>query len=112
MNVGDRVRIERDETLYPSKGTWPQFRGRIGTVVDVNADRKHPHLTEYGVVFGPTRRRPDGSLHGDDVVTWFKSHEMSALGPVRDSDGAQSITEGEVPRRPLHVDVGAIIGAS
>jgi ribosomal protein L21E len=44
VNLGDRVRIERDEIRYPSKGTWPQFRGRTGTVVEVNAD-------EYGVVF-------------------------------------------------------------
>jgi hypothetical protein len=82
-HVGDRVRIERDETRYPPKGTWPQLRGLIGTVVEVNADRQRPHLTEYGVSFGTVRIRPDGSLHGDDIVTWFKSYEMSALAPVR-----------------------------
>src|SRR5437588_800 len=51
--VGDRVRIERDERRHPSKGTWPQFRGRRGTVVEVTVDRKHPHPTEFGVVCGP-----------------------------------------------------------
>lgn len=50
MNVGDRVRIERDETRHPSRGTWPWFRGKTGTVVEINRDRKRPHLTEYGVV--------------------------------------------------------------
>jgi len=34
--VGDRVRIERDETRYPPRGTWPRFRGRRGTVVATN----------------------------------------------------------------------------
>jgi ribosomal protein L21E len=37
LNVGDRVKIQRDETRYPSKGTWPQFRGKTGTVVEINA---------------------------------------------------------------------------
>lgn len=87
VKVGDRVRIERDETRYPSKGTWPQFRRRSGTVVEVNADGQRPHLTEYGVSFGTVRTRPDGSLHGDDIVTWFKSYEMSALAPARPADG-------------------------
>jgi hypothetical protein len=86
--VGDRVRIERDETRYPSRGTWPQFRGRTGTVIEVNEDRKRPHLTEYGVVFGATRKRPDGSLHGDDVTTWFKAHETSATALPRRDDGS------------------------
>jgi hypothetical protein len=78
--VGDRVRIERDETRYPTKGTWPQFRGKTGTIVAINVDRKHPHLTEYGVAFGKTRQRagrPDGSLIGDGIVTWFKAHELT-----------------------------------
>jgi hypothetical protein len=76
-HVGDRVWIERDETRHPSRGTWPQFRCRTGIVVEVNTDRARPHLTEYGVIFGATRRRPNGSLHGDDVVSWFKVYEMT-----------------------------------
>jgi len=79
ITVGTRVRIERDETCYPAKGTWPQFRGHTGTVVEINVDHKRPNLTEYGVVFGPVRRRPNGSLHGD-IVTWFKFYEITALG--------------------------------
>jgi hypothetical protein len=92
--VGDRVVIERDETRFPPKGTWPQFRGRKGTVVEVNRDRKHPHLTEYGLSFGPTRRRPDGSLHGDNVPTWFLLREIvviaTALAPESPAEGGES----------------------
>ena len=55
FKVGDPVRIERDEKLYPSEGTWPQFHGRTGTVDEVNRDRERPHLTEYGVTFGKVR---------------------------------------------------------
>ncbi len=72
VNVGDRVRIERDETRYPSKGTWPRFRGRVGTVVEINADRQRPHLTEYGVAFGKVWPRPDReeSSRPVDRVRW------------------------------------------
>jgi hypothetical protein len=79
--VGDAVKITRDETRYPSKGTWPQYRDRTGTVVEVNHDRR-PHLTEYGVVFGKTRTRANGSIRGSDVVTWFKVHELRVLTPA------------------------------
>ena len=80
--IGDRVRIERDETVYPSKGTWPQFRGKTGTIVMINRDRERPHLTEYGVVFGAVRQRGNGTTTGY-APTWFKRHEMSALGSER-----------------------------
>ncbi|MGV0811744.1 hypothetical protein ABQF34_07245 [Mycolicibacterium boenickei] len=92
--VGARVRIERDETRYPSRGTWPQFRGKTGTVVEVNHDRKRPHLTEYGVIFGKVWPRPDrpGVLRwsGDDTITWFKAYE---LRPV-----AQRLQHGSAAR--------------
>jgi hypothetical protein len=90
--VGDRVRIERDEARYSSKGSWPQFRGKTGTVVEINEDRKRPHLTEYGVSFGKTRRRPDGSLHGDDATTWFKRYELAALASQRVVSGRSTLT--------------------
>lgn len=35
---------------------------------------------EYGVSFGAVRSRPDGSLSGSDVVTWFRAHELTVLG--------------------------------
>jgi hypothetical protein len=80
--IGARVRIERDETLYSSKGTWPEFRGRTGTIIEINVDRKRPHLTEYGVVFGKTRVFEDGSIRAADgraITTWFKFHEIRAI---------------------------------
>ena len=67
--VGDRVRIERDEAMHPSRGTWRQWRGRTGTVVAINTDRR-PVATEYGVTFG-TRERADA---------WFLRHELTVLG--------------------------------
>jgi hypothetical protein len=81
--VGDRVRIERDETRYPSKGTWPQFRGQVGTVVEINRDRRHSHLTEWGVVFSKTwfRAGRPGQLEHSDIVTWFKQYEIRRVAP-------------------------------
>jgi hypothetical protein len=73
--VGDRVRIERDETQYPSKGTWPQYRGRVGTVVEVNAG-------EYGVSFGkvtPRKSRPSTSDWKSNDVAWFQAYEVRLL---------------------------------
>ena len=89
VKVGDRVRIERDETRYPSRGTWPQFRGRVGTVVEIN-------LGEYGVVFGNVRPRTDGRgafvRSGHEPVTWFQPYELSAAGKPAGStqDGAET----------------------
>jgi len=48
--------VRSTEQLDPSTGTWPRFRGRVGTVVEINEDRKRPHLTEYGVSFGKVTR--------------------------------------------------------
>jgi hypothetical protein len=67
VNVGDRVKVERDESLYPSKGTWRWFRGKTGVIEEVNNGRRVA-LTEYGV-----------RLEGFGL-TWFKVHE---LRPVR-----------------------------
>jgi|GEM_PF-2934389 len=80
ITVGDRVRIERDERRHPSKGTWPQFRGRRGTVVEINVDHRRPHLTEYGIVFGPVTPRTDGRARfrwsGTEPITWFRPYEV------------------------------------
>jgi ribosomal protein L21E len=66
--VGDRVRIERNEATHPTRGTWRQWRGRTGTVVAINSDRR-PIATEYGVAFG-TGQRTDA---------WFLRHELAVL---------------------------------
>jgi hypothetical protein len=89
MNVGDRIRIERDETRHPSKGTWPRFRGRTGTVVEVNTDRQRPHLTEYGVALGNVSPRTDGRgafNYDAKSVAWFKAYEVQRVGSQRHSD--------------------------
>lgn len=73
MKIGTRVRVERDETKYPPKGTWPRFRGKTGTLVSRNGD-------EYGVIFGPVWLHPEtGRLKwsGVDVITWFKRYELT-----------------------------------
>jgi hypothetical protein len=85
LSVTTPVVIERDEEKYPSKGTWPQFRGKRGHVVEVNEDRKRPWLTEYGVVFGdlPKPQYSDGRdkpsyTYGtyNKAVVWFKDYEL------------------------------------
>ena len=79
LTTGARVRIERDETRYPSKGTWPRFRSKTGTIVEINS--AGGGSTEYGVVFGKVTARTDGRgafTHGD-TVTWFKAYELALL---------------------------------
>ena len=64
----------------PSKGTWPQFRGRTGTVVEIN-------LGEYGVVFGKASPREDGPVsigrpvrsRGSAITTWRRVASEPAL---------------------------------
>jgi hypothetical protein len=88
LQLGGQVRIERDETRYPSKGTWPQFRGRRGTIVLINGD-------EYGVVFGKVWPRADrpGVLRwsGEDVITWFKAYELARIGGAGAGRGAGAV---------------------
>lgn len=105
MKVGTRVRVERDEAKYPSNGTWPQFRGRIGTIVDINHDRRYPHLTEYGITFGKVRK-PDrfGSVSAGASTVWFKLHELTATAeaaPQRDVEGFTSSPVCTHVHRPL-----------
>jgi hypothetical protein len=79
VNVGDKVRIERDETRYPPKGTWPQFRGKTGTIVEINGD-------EYGVCFGKVAKAPKShrrALNWNAAdVAWFKAYEIYPLAAV------------------------------
>jgi hypothetical protein len=83
MNVGDRVRIERDETRYPPEGTWTRFRGKTGTIVEINSD-------EYAVVFGAVKPRKDRPWTfrscGDEAVTWFKAYEIRGLASERPAE--------------------------
>lgn len=85
MQIGDRVIIERDNTCHPARGTWPQFSGRRGTVVEKNVDRKRPHLTEYGVCFGKVRQGGVRSRRALDWsaadVVWFNADELTPISP-------------------------------
>lgn len=81
FSVGDRVRVERDEARYPAKGSWSRFRGRTGTVVEVNRDRRFPELTEHGVVFRNVRT--DAKRWSGDDVVWFKAGELRPVAAVR-----------------------------
>ncbi len=78
--IGDRVKIERDQKLYPSKGTWPQFRGRTGTVVQFN-------LGEIGVCFGKVwaaSPKANRVLEWEaDQVYWFQPYEVALSGPPK-----------------------------
>ena len=47
--------------------------------MEINADLKRPHLTEYGVCFGkvgPFPGRP-GQFYRDGTTTWFKDYELT-----------------------------------
>jgi hypothetical protein len=97
--VGDQVRIERDETRYPPKGTWPQFRSRTGTIVEVNVDRKRPHLTEYGVLFGKVRNpNKNGSIAAGAETVWFKDYELHGVAPQRHPEHRYGQPEGKDTR--------------
>jgi hypothetical protein len=73
FKIGDVVKVERDERLYPSRGTWPKYRGRIGTVVtalqqgEVGVSWK-PHAATYGAKMG--------------ADAWFHPHELTKLDPM------------------------------
>jgi hypothetical protein len=119
-SVGDRVRIERDEVCYPSKGTWPQFRGCTGTVVEVNRDRRRPHLSEWGVVFGQVserKDRPGAFAYGGNSVVWFKPYELTictASGCQAEGIGAAPAVEDTrtAPESSKTAQVGGDLGPS
>ncbi|AIK67768.1 hypothetical protein PBI_EQUEMIOH13_53 [Mycobacterium phage Equemioh13] len=64
MNKGDKVTVERDETKYPAKGTWKQFRGKTGVITAVI---RGVGDTEYGVSFSK-------DMHSD---AYFKRYELT-----------------------------------
>ena len=84
FQVGQAVRVQRDERLFPSKGTWPRYRSQPGFVVMINSseDTEPP---EYGVVLTTTRppwrreKNRQGEVQYDsDAVKWFAGHELVA----------------------------------
>lgn len=76
IKPGDSVIIERDHKLYPPKGSWSSYDGRLGTVTTINrAD------AEYGVGFQKATTDSNGYIHAGPV-SWFKLHELM---PVQDA---------------------------
>lgn len=66
MKIGTQVIVQRDEKKYPSRGTWPRFRGKRGTVTGTSHG-------EIGVVFCAdyaftTAKRADA---------WFQRYELT-----------------------------------
>jgi hypothetical protein len=67
FRVGDHVSVARDESRWPSRGTWPQFRGRTGIIVEIRGG-------EYGIEFGTgPPPRPDGTSSAR-TEAWFQRH--------------------------------------
>jgi len=100
ITVGDAVVIERDETRYPPKGTWPRFRGRVVTVVEIN-------LGEYGVALGktlPASGRRGGSMKGGSV-TWFQPYELRitsrTVAPLAGDERTQTLLLIDSPREAM-----------
>jgi hypothetical protein len=82
LPLGTVVVIERDEDLWPSKGTWRRFVGRRGTIISNTPERldlgpenpleqRRPkfHL-EYGIAW---LRKPGPK---DSIDHWFLPHEV------------------------------------
>jgi hypothetical protein len=66
--AGDVVTIERNETRWPSRGSWPRYRGRTAMVVSVNQG-----AGEVGVTFTRIGATDPASCTAD---SWFRPHEL------------------------------------
>ena len=78
--IGDQVCIERDQTRYSSKGTWPQFRGKTGTVIMVNRGEfgvafRHDQLSRRRLAQKRQRRVVQGQ-RADRGADHFDTHAM------------------------------------
>jgi hypothetical protein len=86
FNVGDAIRVSRDEQRYAPKGTWHRHSSKPGFVVMVNSsDEVDP--PEYGVVLTTTRppwRKDPGHQnelqYDSDQVLWFAPWELVLRG--------------------------------
>jgi hypothetical protein len=80
FKVGERVRVERDESRWPSRGSWPKYRGRVGTVVRLNR-----RDGEIGVSFSNRGPNATGVASTD---SWFLPRELVPAGPP---EGQQTV---------------------
>jgi len=83
-------------------------------VIEVNADRQRPHLTEHGVVFRALDGRTDGLTQGPrrDVVSGLTDADFDVpayqpldLTPLADLSHGQSRAGPVRERRPVYVDL-------
>lgn len=63
MKIGTKVVVQRDEKKYPSRGTWPQFRGRKGVVTGTSHG-------EIGVSF----------RNSNSADAYFQRYELKVIG--------------------------------
>jgi hypothetical protein len=86
FRIGDKVRCQRET---PSRGSWPKYDGRMGTVASLNMPDR-----EIGVSFAPNPHEREGS------DAWFRPTELAADAPHgrRSPAGASKGTQG--PQRP------------
>jgi hypothetical protein len=66
--AGDVVTVERDEKRWPSRGSWPRYRGRTAMVVSLNRP-----AGEVGVTF---TRIGATDLASCKANSWFLAHEL------------------------------------
>jgi hypothetical protein len=83
FQVGDAVRVQRDETIRPPKGTWSRHRGKAGFVVVVNSSEE-VDPPEFGVILTTTRPqwRKDPAhaselVYDSDQLLWFAEYELT-----------------------------------
>lgn len=83
MNVGDHIKVQRDEKLFPSRGTWSRYRGKTGYICVINEGGGKDDTDEYGVVLTihrpAWRKEPDRGhelSYDSDAVLWFAPHEL------------------------------------
>lgn len=76
---GQQVRVERDETRWPSRGSWPRYRGKTGTIV---------LATRQGIIV-----QLDDPADLSEPDSWFLPHELTPADPQKGSH-----TPSEAPR--------------
>jgi hypothetical protein len=104
FRVGDLVRAERDAVARPPRGSWPKYRGRVGTVVSLNVRDDEIGVSWTPSILDPKRQSAD---------SWFASYELTIVEhprlartrglaatqrPRTDGSGGTSTSELEVQR--------------
>jgi hypothetical protein len=80
FNIGDVVRCEREA---PAKGTWSQYAGRVGRVMNPN------NHGEVGLTW-----QVEPSARHDSVDSWFLPSELVL---VRRAQAPRRLIQGPLP---------------